>query len=74
VIFGPSHNVSGGSSGTEDISCPAGGHMLAAGYNSGYAWYGEYVAPLNTTTWRVQLINPTGSTQSFAPQALCYAS
>jgi hypothetical protein len=73
VVNGASHNVAGGAVGQFDVSCPAGSHVISGGYNSGYRWYAEYNGPISTTTWRVGLINPTASTESFQVELLCYA-
>jgi hypothetical protein len=65
-------NVGAGSSGTKSVSCPAGQQLISGGYNTGYIWYVVYDAPVDTGSWRVTLYNPSGGTQSFQAQVLCY--
>jgi hypothetical protein len=65
-------NVSAASYGGSDYTCPAGQYALSGGFNSGYRFELEYVGPINTTTWRVRLYNPTGGTESFQAELVCY--
>jgi hypothetical protein len=72
VVSGSPHSVSAGSPVILDTSCPS-GHVIGGGYNSGYPWYAEIDIPISTTTWRIGLINPSGSTEIVTPVAYCYA-
>jgi hypothetical protein len=57
-----------------DITCPSGGHAISGGFSGGYHLEVYTDAPINTTTWRVEVYNPTAVSIS-GPQAhaLCYA-